>query len=711
MLLLRIIFCFCLSAISLSAQTKFDLHKLSNPQTNGAEISSQLNTIEVEEYHEKGGQRIFLRNGFRKSTLVNASEWLKVRDSVKPYRVDIVYSKYPMNEGTYHEIYPLLFNRLKALFSMDAAVNRSDIEWNKILQIHCENNEQVGHLYHGIVIWYKTRSKQIKSPPTATAAVNTSTSNSVSVPVEKTAEKIFSPQFSKDDLSDIIDHIESSTFFPDSIRKALVLKQADVQISVVKTYLDHVLKSQEESSSPENIKHYLTEINEFISLYRTDETVPETFNRHSEWKNLAVVNDWTGSMYGYGAQVLQWHLQNLKRSGITSLTLFNDGDEKPDSKKKIGETGGIYSEKAGNIKKIIALFYLVMLRGSGGDIPENDIEALLRAKKTFNGSELVLIADNNACIKDIELASQIGKPVKIILCGIEKDGLINPDYAALAKITGGGIYTIDDDIENIEAQTGINGELLSMNDPRMRLTGKRCGNPNHYYQPELYTDYKKALHNKEQVEHLSLENRELSSFPKGIAKMKNLNYLNLGNNNITLIPGSINELKKLRTLDLNFNKLNTLPVEMGEMKWIRALNLAGNLFTKIPPQVLIMKNLVQLDISHNRLASVDTGFAFKRIEFLDISFNQITHLPDEIAQLKRLKYFRCTDNQLQELPAGISDLTLLEELNLEGNKLRSLPQKLYKLKKLKVLKLGGNPLDYREKERIQKELSRTEIYF
>jgi hypothetical protein len=711
MLLLRIIFCFFLGAISFSAQTKFDLHKLSNPQANGEEISSELNTIEVEEYHEKGGQRIFLKNGFRQSTLINASAWLNIRDSVKPYRIDIVYSKYPVKKGTYHEIYPLLFNRLQALFSMDTALNRSDIEWNKILQTHCENNKQVSRLYHGIVIWYKTKPKEIKGSPTLTAAANTATSNSVSVPVENTAEKLFSPQFSKEDLSDIIDHIKSSSFFPDSIRKAVVSKPADVQISIVKTYLNHILKSQEESASPENIKHYLTEINEFISLYRTDETVPETFSRHSEWKNLAVVNDWTGSMYGYGAQVLQWHLQNLKRSGITSLTLFNDGDEKPDSKKRIGETGGIYSEKAENIKKIIALFYLVMLRGSGGDIPENDIEALLRARETFSNSNLILIADNNACIKDIELVQQMGKPVKIILCGIEKDRLINPDYVTLAKITGGGIYTIDDDIENIDAQTGANGELISMNDPRIHLTGKRCGSPDHYYQPELYTDYKKALRNKEQVEHLSLENRELSSFPKGIVKMKDLTYLNLGNNNITLVPGSINQLKKLRTLDLNFNKLNALPAEMEEMKWIGALNLAGNLFTKIPPQVLAMKNLVQLDLSHNWLALLDTGLTFKRIEFLDISFNQITQLPDEIVQLKRLKYFRCADNQLKELPAGISDLTLLEELNLEGNKLQSLPEKLYKLKKLRVLKLGGNPLGYREKERIQKELPRTEIYF
>jgi len=711
MLFFRFIFWLCLGVYPLAAQTKFDLHKLSDPKRNGAEISAQLHSIEVEEYHEKGGQRIFLRNGFRQSAFVNASKWLKIKDSVIPYRIDVVYSKYPLREGEYHEIYPLLLNRLKALFAMDAELNRSGIEWNKILQTHCENNGQVSRLYHGIVIWYKTKQKEIKASPTPSLSPNTSTASTVSVPVEKTAEKLFSPQFNKNDLSDIIDHIRTSAFFPDSIRKAVVTKSADVQISIVKKYLDHVLHTEEESLSQENIKRYLGEINDFISMYRTDETVSETFNRHLEWKNLAVVNDWTGSMYGYGAQVMQWHLQNLKRSGVTSLTLFNDGDEKPDSKKKIGETGGIYSEKAGNIKKIIALFYLVMLRGSGGDIPENDIEALLHAKETFSNSELVLIADNNACIKDLELVQKIGKPVKVILCGVEKEGLINPDYVALAKISGGGIYTIDDDIENIEAQTGATGELISMEDPRIRLTGKRCGAADRYYQPELYTDYKKALHNKEQVEHLSLENRELSSFPKGIAKMKNLSYLNLGNNNITQIPGSIIELKKLRTLDVNFNKLNILPAEMGEMKWIRAINLAGNLFAKIPSQVISMKNLMQLDLSHNRLSALDTGFTFKRLEFLDISFNQISSLPDDIAQLKRLKYFRCTDNQLKMLPAGISDLTLLEELNLEGNQLTTLPEKLYKLKKLRVLKLGGNPLDYREKERIKKELPRTEIYF
>ena len=42
---------------------------------------------------------------------------------------------------------------------MDPSLNSDTIQWNKILQTHCEDNAQVSTLFHGVVIWYSLAVK------------------------------------------------------------------------------------------------------------------------------------------------------------------------------------------------------------------------------------------------------------------------------------------------------------------------------------------------------------------------------------------------------------------------------------------------------------------------------------------------------------------------------------------------------------------------
>ena len=89
-----------------------------------------------------------------------------------------------------------------------------------------------------------------------------------------------------------------------------------------------------------------------------------------------------------------------------------------------------------------------MRRGNGGDLPENNIEALIATQKKWPMIDsFIMIADNNAPIKDITLIKQVTKPVNIILCGITDK--IHPNYVELAAKTGGNIYTIDAEISGL----------------------------------------------------------------------------------------------------------------------------------------------------------------------------------------------------------------------------------------------------------------------
>jgi hypothetical protein len=196
---------------------------------------------------------------------------------------------------------------------------------------------------------------------------------------------------------------------------------------------------------------YHKQVEEFIKDQGglKDSTAYKIFDRHPEWRKSLVVMDWTSSMYPYGASVVLWHSLHYNQSGIKYYTFFNDGDNRPEYSKVIGQAGGIYHEKADKLDEVIKLFNYVKKKGSGGDIPENNIEALLEAQKAFpDFNELIMIADNSACIRDYPLSDSLKVPVKIILCGTE--GGINPMYLNLAAKTHGSIHTIEEDIYSMQ---------------------------------------------------------------------------------------------------------------------------------------------------------------------------------------------------------------------------------------------------------------------
>jgi hypothetical protein len=203
----------------------------------------------------------------------------------------------------------------------------------------------------------------------------------------------------------------------------------------------------------EYFKEYNQKLENFINSQggRQDSLIFSVFNRKPEWKNALVVMDWTGSMYQYGAQAVLWHSLNFESSGIKNFVFFNDGDETEDFRKEIGNTGGVYYAQAKNLGRLINTFYLVSKRGDGGDDPENDVEALIKGMNRFEDfDEIILIADNNSCIRDFSMISNLNVSVNIIVCGAER--AINPQYVNLAYHTGGSIHTMEQDIEMLSAK-------------------------------------------------------------------------------------------------------------------------------------------------------------------------------------------------------------------------------------------------------------------
>jgi len=173
------------------------------------------------------------------------------------------------------------------------------------------------------------------------------------------------------------------------------------------------------------------------SVYKALENIPQN-------EKLAIVMDVTGSMANHIVSTSFWLNKNKDTLPFTSFTVFNDGDDKKDSEKEIGSTGGVYftsfvAEYRNSIRT-------AMQRGNGGDYPENDIEAVLYAiRKDVRASGVLLIADNFSSVKDFELLNKVTLPISVLPCGLT--GSINQNYLDIICKTGGKIFYEDQIID------------------------------------------------------------------------------------------------------------------------------------------------------------------------------------------------------------------------------------------------------------------------
>lgn len=703
---------FCI--ISAFGQTEFNLKKLHSPNKFGPEIKSHFKEINIPEYTlAKGKKAVFLRNGLRSSQFIAPNVWSNIKDTVYPYRVDIVYSRYPVKDGEYKEIYPLLCNRLIRLFELDPSLNDTSIIWRTILQTHIENDEQVNSLFHGVVIWYRTSEEEAENTDKKDSSANGS----------KLVQTDYGSQSTSTELIKTINGLKENALLNDSIRNLIDGKNIDIQRHIIQQYLAKELTIKNKiplnERSPLEMMQFKKQINEYLKHNPfSDSVVWKVMDRHPEWTDALVINDWTGSMYGYGAQVLHWHLNNYKHSGIRFLSLFNDGDGKTTAQKIIGETGGIYSAEASDIPSILNLFNFVRLNGGGGDRPENNIEAILTSIERFpEHKEIIMIADNFACIRDIELAYKISKPVRIIVCGYNQEFGVNTHLAYLAKITNGGLYTLEKDIENLRIDLVAKGEIAHNKDNRFYISMLNCS-PKPIFELnygkssfKTYAHLDSALMEIKEVRKLVLTDKNYNKLPKQVFKMKNLLYLDISENNIEKIQSNIKNLRDLKEINLSKNKLGRLPRSFNQLKYLEVVDLSFNELKDVNKVFEQGYYIKQISLSFNSIENIGSIYFLKNVTIAKLNNNRITELPQEINQLKKLSTLDLSNNQLLYLPRTIIGLVKLEELNLENNQIGSLPPNLKRLRKLKTLNLSGNPLGEKEKDRIRRELPEVEISF
>jgi hypothetical protein len=397
----------------------------------------------------KHGLSVLLKNEFAGSLITNREELKKLKGK-HIISVDLYYSRYRANEKFEQ---PLLNKeRFDTLIKYLPRITRGFVMFNAFEQTEAKTEASAKKLFHGFVIQYL-------EPPTLSSS---------------SAELAMLDKFlSLDSLGHFENVVEEKT----RIKKEVVKTGYD---PILKKYRNKKIIRETSGGILSRKPHADTLITEVklkpkivgrryvppsyvwgmdpsamgtamfkMVAERFDSTFFYFMKKHKPAEKTLFVVDATGSMLPYNIQICMWNRLMFNPKNPARYAVFNDGDRKPDDKKVNGKVEGVYVFSADSAVVFEKYLRLVMQKGFGGDLPENNLEAVLKGLKKFPDSPRVLmVADCHSGVRDMELLSKIKIPVDILLCGTRS--YVHPNYLNIARATGGNLYAIDTEITGLK---------------------------------------------------------------------------------------------------------------------------------------------------------------------------------------------------------------------------------------------------------------------
>lgn len=151
--------------------------------------------------------------------------------------------------------------------------------------------------------------------------------------------------------------------------------------------------------------------------------------------------------------------------------------------------------------------------------------------------------------------------------------------------------------------------------------------------------------------------------------------------------------KNLQIVNLSRLDITSLPDDIFDNEWqVQILDLSFNQLTHLPTSIGTLSNLRELWLNNNKLTLLpNTIKNLIHLIRLDVSHNELTELynfePNTIIHILNISF-----NKLASLPNCIGNLQHLLILHAHNNLICELPTSLYDIKTLQVLNLTNNQL-------------------
>jgi hypothetical protein len=151
-------------------------------------------------------------------------------------------------------------------------------------------------------------------------------------------------------------------------------------------------------------------------------------------------------------------------------------------------------------------------------------------------------------------------------------------------------------------------------------------------------------------------------------------------------------LKGAKRLDLSCN-LTRFPEEIYDLAdTLEILNLSGNELSSLPDDLARLSKLKVIFCSDNRFAHVPEVLGeCESLEMVGFKANRIKHLPAGSLP-RKLRWLILTDNRLASVPKELGNCHRLQKLMLAGNCLQDLPPNLEGCRNLELLRISANQL-------------------
>ena len=188
---------------------------------------------------------------------------------------------------------------------------------------------------------------------------------------------------------------------------------------------------------------------------------------------------------------------------------------------------------------------------------------------------------------------------------------------------------------------------------------------------------KRLFSEAQQLEVLEIKEVGIASFPELSVENKTLKVLVLRLNNLSKLPENIGSLSALQTIDI-YNPITEVPASLMNLKQLENLKFEGAEFTDFPEQVFALPKLKSLIISQ-----FDTK-------------NKVKVLPDNFDRLPLLEELSLRNAALSEVPTSVGRLPKLENVYFNANNLTKLPQALAENPRLTYVNINDNPLDFKQ---------------
>jgi adenylate cyclase len=171
----------------------------------------------------------------------------------------------------------------------------------------------------------------------------------------------------------------------------------------------------------------------------------------------------------------------------------------------------------------------------------------------------------------------------------------------------------------------------------------------------------------------------------------NLREIKFTGNECWKLPSSLAWAGRLTVLDVSNNRLESLEhAELHKLVSLSSLKLANNVLSSLPANFSQFRQLRSLNLSSNGFTEFPEHIcSLKSLVDLDISFNKLSHLP-KIAQLTTLERLWVTNNELKgAFNEGFKNLHNLKEIDARFNGITNLDN-VTGLENLDSLLVGHN---------------------